>query len=536
MMLVNRKQDPLPRKPLRFNLGDLIKKKITWRRSIDSLAAPLFAAEPFAYPSYDPKYEPKSFEPKSFEPKSFEPKAYEALPKPSFDAAAYTHRPEERYTSFTTECISLLNSDMTSHMDYDDALSVDSYVPFDAAAEEPCADYRHGGYHPVKLGDTFHLDSALYRVVRKLGWGHFSTVWLCVADGGRCVAMKIVKLGKNYTEAARDEIRILRLLQDDDDLAHGPLHVVRLLDDFTVPGPNGVHVAMAFELMGENMLHLIYKHKLERTRLLLRHGPLVPFAMAKQLVRQVLASVDTMHRRGVVHTDLKPENILLATSAAVPAVTCRPNARFQILPSQPVAARVQRPVEVKLADLGNATFANLHFTNHIQTRQYRAPEVILGHEWGALADVWSIGCLVFELLTGDYLFDPHDGLSFTKDEDHVAMIVELLGAFPLAAYLARCEQGERFFAGGALRNIPSLKVWPLEKVLEEKYKFDPAADDVRLVCDFMRKCLTFELDERHDCGLLLQHPWLRDGAHFSERECSLVANRCGTIAGWTCEE
>lgn len=51
-------------------------------------------------------------------------------------------------------------------------------------------------------------------------------------------------------------------------------------------------------------------------------------------------------------------------------------------------------IEVKIGDLGNASYCWKHFTENIQTRQYRCPEVILGAEWDATADVWSVGCIV----------------------------------------------------------------------------------------------------------------------------------------------
>lgn len=88
-------------------------------------------------------------------------------------------------------------------------------------------------------------------------------------------------------------------------------------------------------------------------------------------------------------------------------------------------------ITVKIADLGNATWIEHHFTDDIQTRQYRCPEVILGAKWGPSADIWSVACLAFELITGgDYLFDPASGSRYSKDDDHIAQIIELIGEFP----------------------------------------------------------------------------------------------------------
>jgi serine/threonine-protein kinase SRPK3 len=73
-------------------------------------------------------------------------------------------------------------------------------------------------------------------------------------------------------------------------------------------------------------------------------------------------------------------------------------------------------IQVKLADLGNACWTDFHFTNDIQTRQYRCPEVLIGASYDTGSDVWSAACLFFELLTGDYLFDPRNGDTFGKND------------------------------------------------------------------------------------------------------------------------
>lgn len=88
-------------------------------------------------------------------------------------------------------------------------------------------------------------------------------------------------------------------------------------------------------------------------------------------------------------------------------------------------------LQVKIADLGNACWQHNHFTDAIQTRHYRCLEVILGAEYGPTADIWSAACMAFELATGDYLFEPHEGDEYSRDDDHLAHIIELLGDIPL---------------------------------------------------------------------------------------------------------
>ena len=72
--------------------------------------------------------------------------------------------------------------------------------------------------------------------------------------------------------------------------------------------------------------------------------------------------------------------------------------------------------KVKVVDLGNACWTYKHFTDDIQTRQYRAPEVLLGANYETSVDLWSLACIVFELVTGDLLFDPQEGKCWDREE------------------------------------------------------------------------------------------------------------------------
>jgi serine/threonine-protein kinase SRPK3 len=166
-------------------------------------------------------------------------------------------------------------------------------------------------------------------------------------------------------------------------------------------------------------------------------------------------------------------------------------------------------INVKIADLGNACWIHKHFTNDIQTRQYRSPEVILGGQWGCSADIWSTGCLIFELLTGDFLFEPTEGGSFGKNDDHLAQIMELLGPIP-QDLIKSSYYGRHYFQSNlqTLRKIQNLKPWPLESVLLEKYKFSDK--DSLEIADFLKGMLILDPKLRLDAAGLSNHYWLND--------------------------
>ena len=131
----------------------------------------------------------------------------------------------------------------------------------------------------------------------------------------RHVALKVVKSAPRYTETALDEIKLLQRLItsstppvpptqssqfQSSSHAHthpGRSHVISFLDHFRHKGPNGTHVCMVFEVLGENLLGLIKRHQ--------NKG--VPMPMVKQIAKQVLLGLDYMHRCcGVIHTGKRP--------------------------------------------------------------------------------------------------------------------------------------------------------------------------------------------------------------------------------------
>uniref|UniRef100_A0A2K6CGL6 non-specific serine/threonine protein kinase n=1 Tax=Macaca nemestrina TaxID=9545 RepID=A0A2K6CGL6_MACNE len=167
----------------------------------------------------------------------------------------------------------------------------------DDEQEDP-NDYCKGSYHLVKIGDLFN---GRYHVIQKLGWGHFSTVWLSWdIHGKKFVAMKVVKSAEHYTETALDEIRLLKSARNPDPNDPNREMVVQLLDDFKISGVNGTHICMVFEVLGHHLLKWITKSNCQG----------LPLPCVKKIIH-----LDYLHTKcRIIHTDIKPENILLSVN------------------------------------------------------------------------------------------------------------------------------------------------------------------------------------------------------------------------------
>jgi serine/threonine-protein kinase SRPK3 len=487
--------------------------------------------------------------------------------------------------------------------------------------KESTKDYRPGGYHPIEIGDLFNNR---YLVVQKLGWGHFSTVWLCLdRSHGTYVAMKVQKSAANYTEAALDEIELLLKISsnykspiwvdsikqyhpeqvneiNDRGVTTGHTYVVQLLNTFSHSGPNGIHICLVFEVLGVNLLEIIkfYQYK----------G--IPINLCRRISKQVLIGLDYLHRVcGIIHTDLKPENVIVQLTQAqikelftkgridtreplavvvkeskIPLYqevkeinenndktlneekmskkkrqrkkkqeikktlevqpepaqdskeTAEPESNLQkkkkkarknkkkSKTSAPEAvpetlsplytddtinhSEIDPNLKITIADLGNACWVDHHFSTEIQTRQYRSPEVILGIGYNHTADIWSFACMLFELLTGDFLFDPRSNDDINKDEDHLAQMIETLGLFNPAWGLSGNYSKKLLNSNGDLKNIKQLKIWLLKDVLIEKYKF--RIQDAESLTSFLLPMLEFRPETRITAQDSLRHSWLTE--------------------------
>lgn len=167
------------------------------------------------------------------------------------------------------------------------------------------------------------------------------------------------------------------------------------------------------------------------------------------------------------------------------------------MPLSPEAAKHKENVDfsVKFIDMGNACYADKHFTENIQTRPYRSPEVIMKAGYDTSTDMWSFACMVFELITGDYLFEPIKGKTYKKNYNHLAQMTSLIGECNDTEFLDRGKDSYQYFEeNGDIKKINEIRPKSLYQTLISKYRFkEPEA---RGLSDFLGKMLQWNPNKR----------------------------------------
>ena len=182
---------------------------------------------------------------------------------------------------------------------------------------------------------------------------------------------------------------------------------------------------------------------------------------------------------------------------------------------------LKKGFKMKIADLGNGCWTHYHFQPEIQTRQYRGPEVILGINYNETADLWSFACMIFEMLTGDFLFDPKKTNEFKKNDDHLAQMIELLNEFPKDWATIGTHSKRYFDKDGKLKKIKTLRFWGLKDILIQRYKM--AEEEAIAFEDFLLPMLEVLPQNRATARQMINHRWL-DMRSTDFRSSELILN------------
>jgi dual specificity tyrosine-phosphorylation-regulated kinase 2/3/4 len=312
----------------------------------------------------------------------------------------------------------------------------------DAHANNFGYDDDRGDYNIV-LGD--HL-AYRYEVVDVLGKGSFGQVVRCIDHKtGVLVAVKIIRNKKRFHQQALVEVNILQKLREwDPDNKHS---MINFTQSFYFRG----HLCISTELLGMNLYEFIKAYEFKG----------FPLPLIRRFTKQMLSALILLKSHRVIHCDLKPENILLA---------------------HPMHS------EIKVIDFGSSCFENEKVYTYIQSRFYRSPEVILGMSYGIPIDMWSLGCILAELLTGYPIFPGEN------EQEQLACIMEIFGP-PEKHLIEKSSRKKLFFDSmGKPRVTVSSKGRrrrPSSKTLQQALKCD---DDAFL--DFISRCLRWDPDRR----------------------------------------
>ncbi|KAK9542657.1 hypothetical protein VZT92_000500 [Zoarces viviparus] len=199
-----------------------------------------------------------------------------------------------------------------------------------------------------------------YEVLDFLGRGTFGQVVKCWKRGtGEVVAVKILKNHPSYARQGQIEVGILARLSGENADEH---NLVRAFECFQ----HRSHTCLVFEMLEQNLYDFLKQNKF---------SPL-PLKVIRPVLQQVATALKKLKSMGLIHADLKPENIMLVDP-------------------------VRQPYRVKVIDFGSASHVSKAVcSTYLQSRYYRAPEVILGLPFCEAIDMWSLGCVIAELFLG----------------------------------------------------------------------------------------------------------------------------------------
>ncbi|GAV99321.1 kinase-like protein [Lentinula edodes] len=323
-----------------------------------------------------------------------------------------------------------------------------------------------------------------YKILQCLGRGQEATVWLAqdATAPRKNVAIKVLT---DHVTSLQNihafELRVMERISHLPPTHPGVPHLLSLHDHFTSHGPqNSEHLCIVNDALGPSILDL--QSSVEGHRL--------SSAVVKHVTRQLLRALQALHDCNTVHTDIKMDNIL-----------------FRIPEDSFDTEHVLKGENAVLIDYGTAMPLESHPDRLIQPEALRSPEVLLGCPWNTKADIWNLGCIVFELLTGQRLFRPRPIVSYSAEQYHLARIFGTLvdnhEIERLASYFSHGLHYTTFFneRHGLRLSIGSDHRESLQRILEIYNVYDAA------LLELLMAMLRVHPDDRPTAAQLENFSW-----------------------------
>ncbi|XP_022859090.1 probable serine/threonine-protein kinase clkA [Olea europaea var. sylvestris] len=280
---------------------------------------------------------------------------------------------------------------------------------------------------------------------------------------GMDVCLKIIKNDKDFFDQSLDEIKLLKFVNKHDPADEH--HILRLYDYFY----HQEHLFIVTELLRANLYEF---QKFNRES---GGEPYFTLQRLQVITQQCLEALAYLHDLGIIHCDLKPENILI---------------------------RSYRRCEIKVIDLGSSCFQKDNLSLYVQSRSYRAPEVILGLSYDQKIDLWSLGCILAELCSGEVLF-PNEAIPML-----LARMIGTLGPIDMDI-LQRGQETHKYFTKEYDLYHINEETDQLEYIIPEETSLEHQlqVSDSGFV-EFVRYLLETNPKRRPTARQALEHSWL----------------------------
>ena len=315
------------------------------------------------------------------------------------------------------------------------------------------------------LNKGYHLNYR-YEILGCLGKGSFGEAVKCYDHKNKdLVCVKIINSQKKFQNQALTEIKILSAISTYD--INNDSNNVKFYNYFIFRN----HICLVFELLGKNLYEYLQ----------LNNFIGLEIAQIKNYAVQILFSLLFLRNINVIHCDLKPENILIF-----------PN----------------NPNQIKVIDFGSSCFETERIYLYIQSRFYRAPEVLLDLGYNYEIDMWSLGCILYELYTGTPLFP---GIN---EMEQIYLIMEKIGAPPIF-YIENSPKGRIFFDINLKPFLMNDEEGNIIKPGGKKIK-DILKDAPDSFIDFINKLLLWNPFERLTPDKALLHPFIIENMNSME--------------------
>ncbi|XP_050191019.1 homeodomain-interacting protein kinase 3 [Myiozetetes cayanensis] len=342
-----------------------------------------------------------------------------------------------------------------------------------AAPAKPSGTSGDGDYQLVQHEVLCSVKNT-YEVLDFLGRGTFGQVVKCWKRGtNEIVAIKILKNHPSYARQGQIEVSILARLSTEN---ADEFNFVRAYECFQ----HRNHTCLVFEMLEQNLYDFLKQNKFSPLQL----------KVIRPILQQVATALKKLKSLGLIHADLKPENIMLVDP-------------------------VRQPYRVKVIDFGSASHVSKTIcSTYLQSRYYRAPEIILGLPFCEAIDMWSLGCVIAELFLGWPLYPG------ALEYDQIRYISQTQG-LPGEQLLSMGTKTARFFCRETDAPYSSWRLKTLEEHEAEtgmkskearKYIFNSLDDivHVNMVMDLEGSDLLAEKADRREFVSLLKKMLLID--------------------------